>query len=154
MMNKFIAIIIVAIIAIIAIGLAITLGTDNNNEPSDSTDWQTKELAGVEFKVPPKYEQGATMTGNIIDGVDAGNSYQSGDLLITANNNNWSAERDNYMGSNSVMTVIQLNGNEIEIFTANGNSIAFFEAKNNNITLTWSGDTATGDIKAIILSFF
>jgi len=154
MNNKFIAIIIIAIIAIAAIGIALTLGSSDNNEPSDSSSWQTKDLAGVKFKVPPKYEQGATLTGNIIDGVETGNSYQSGDIIITTNDNNWSAERDKHMGSNAIMTVLQLNGKEIEIFSSNGNSIAFFEAKNNNITMTWSGDNASGDIKAIILSFF
>ena len=153
-MNKFIVIIIVAIITIAAIGIALTFGIGGNNEPSDSSDWETKELAGVKFKVPPKYDQGVTLTGNIIDGVAGGNSYQSGDLIITANNNNWTEERNKYMISDSVMIVMQLNGKEVEMFTSNGNSIAFFEAKNNNITVSWPGDEANGDIKAIILSFF
>lgn len=154
MVNKFLAIVIIAIIALIALGIGLTLGLGGSNEPSDSSDWQTKELAGVSFKVPPKYEQGATLTGNIVDGVDTGNSYQSGDLIVTANNNDWSSQLNKNMVSDAVMTVIQLNGKEIQIFTSGENSIAFFEAKNNNITVSWSGDKADGDIKAIILSFF
>jgi hypothetical protein len=155
MNNRFLVVIIIAIIAIIALGAAFTLGLGNNNQTSDNSNWEVKELSGIKFKVPQKYEQGSTLTRNIIDGVNTGNSYQSEDLLITINSTNWTSELNNYMNSDSAtMTLLEIEGKEIKAFNLDGKSIAFFELNNNNITVTWSGDNVNGDIKAIIASFF
>ena len=155
MKNKFWIIIIVAIIAVIAIAAAFTMNLGSNNEASDSSNWKTKELAGLKFKVPENYENGAIMSGNIIDGVDTGDSYHSGDLLISINSNNWSKELDNHMNS-TTSTILSLNidGTEIEIFSDNGNSVAFFEVNGNKIAMSWEGNDITGDIRAIKNSFF
>lgn len=155
MKNKFIVIIIVAIIVILALGAAFTMNLGSNNEMSDSTNWGTKELGGLKFKVPDKYENGAIMSGNVVDGVATGDVYQSEDLTISLNNTNWTNELAKYMDSSSAtMTVLDINGKEIKTFTADGNSIAFFEINGSKLSISWSGNDVTGDIKAIIASFF
>lgn len=55
--------------------------------------------------------------------------------------------------SNS-MIVLDTNGTEVKTFSVDGKSIAFFEINKNKIVLSWSGDEANGNIKAIIFSFF
>lgn len=155
MKNKFLIIIIVAIIAVIAIAAAFTMGLGSNNEMSDSSDWGTKELGDLKFKVPDKYKNGAMMSGNVVDGVEAGDTYQSEDLTISINDNNWTSELDKYMNSTTAtMVVLDINGTEIETFSDNGNSVAFFEINGSKVAMSWSGNDVTGDIKAIIASFF
>lgn len=155
MKNKFLIIIIVAIIAVIAIAAAFTMGLGSNNEMSDSSDWETKELGDLKFKVPDKYENGAMMSGNIIDGVKTGDTYQSEDLTISINNTNWTSELDKHMNSTTAtMVVLDINGTEIEAFSDNGNSVAFFKINENKVSMSWSGNDVAGDIKAIITSFF
>lgn len=155
MKNKFIVIIIIAIIVIIALAAAFTMGLGSNNEMSDSSNWETKELGGLKFKVPDKYQNGAMMSGNVIDGVATGDVYQSQDLSISINNTNWTTELDKYMNSTSAtLTVLNINGKEIKSFSADGNSIAFFEVNGSKVSMSWSGNDVTGDIKAIIASFF
>lgn len=155
MKNKFLAIILVAIIIVIALGAAFTLGLGSNSEASDSSNWEIKELGGIKFKVPEKYQNGNILSGNIIDGVEAGDSYQSEDLMISINETNWTSEQNKFMNSDSnTMTVLDANGTEIKIFSENERSIAFFEVNTGNITISWSGNDVNGDIKAIIFSFF
>jgi len=147
--------IIVVIIAIIAIIAVFAMGFDNNNEMSDSTGWGTKELSGLKFKVPDKYENGVLMSGNIIDGVEAGNTYQSEDFAININNTNWTDELDKYMNSTTAtMVLLNINGRDIKTFSDNGNSVAFFEINETKVAMNWSGNEVTGDIKAVIASFF
>ena len=152
--KKSLAIIIIAIIIVIALVGVFSLGLGTNNEISDSTNWQVKDLAGVKFKVPSKYEQGTTLTGNVIDGVNTGNSYQSEDLIIRVNDANWTSELNKHMNAVSPMTLLNIEGKDINVFNADGNSIAFFKVNNNTITMSWSGDNISGDVKAIIASFF
>lgn len=155
MKNKYLAIIIIVIMAILALLGAFTLGIFDNNQTSDSSDWEVKNLAGITFKIPPKYEQGTIQSGNIIDGVNTENSYKSEDLSIAINSTNWTSDLNKFMNSDSaIMTVLDINGHEIEIFNDNGTSQAFFKVKNSTVAITWSGDDANGDIKAIINSFF
>lgn len=155
MKNKYLAIIIIIIIAIIALVGAFTLGIFDNNQTSDSSDWEVKNLSGITFKIPPKYEQGTTQSGNIIDGVNTGNSYRSEDLSIIINSTNWTNDLNKSMDSDSaVMTVLDINGHEVEIFSDKETSKAFFKIKNSTITINWSEDNVNGDIKALITSFF
>ncbi|MEA4956754.1 hypothetical protein SDC9_21421 [bioreactor metagenome] len=155
MENKYLAIIIIIVIAIIAIGAAFALGVFNNNETSDSSDWKNKTVVGITFKIPPKYEQGTSQSGNVVDGISTGNSYISNDLIININNTNWTSDLNKSMDSDSaVMTVLDVNGHEIEIFSNNGTSKAFFKVRNSTVAITWSGDNVNGDIKALINSFF
>jgi len=140
---------------VIAIGAAFTMGLGSNDKMSDSSAWGTKELGDLKFKVPDKYQNGASMSGNIVDGVKTGDTYQSEDLTIGINNTNWTSELDKYMNSTTAtMEVLDINGKEINTFSNNGNSVAFFEINGSKVTVTWSGNDVTGDIKAIIASFF
>jgi len=149
------AIIIMTIIAIIGIAAVLTMALSDNNEMSDSSDWITKELSGLKFKVPDKYESGALMSGNIIDGVKAGDTYQSEDLTISINNTDWTNELDKYMESTTAtMILLNIDGRDIKTFSDDGNSVAFFEINGTKVTMTWSGEDVTGDIKAIIASLF
>jgi len=111
-----------------------------------------KEIAGLKFKVPQKYAAGTTMSGNIIDGVDTGHSYQSQDLIITINDT--TNKTENLMNSDTAgMTVLTINGTEIQVFDLDGKSTALFEVQNNNVTMEWSSNDITPEIKAIISSF-
>ncbi|RBQ23555.1 hypothetical protein ALNOE001_08300 [Candidatus Methanobinarius endosymbioticus] len=154
MKSKFLAIIIVAIIAVIALGAAFTLCLGSNGEPSDSSSWEVRELSGIKFKVPQKHESENMLSGNIIDGVKTGDMYQSEDLTISINDTNWTSELNKFMNTDSnSMTVLDANGTKIKTFSADGTSVAFFEINKNKIAVNWSGDI-NGDIKAIIFSFF
>jgi len=155
MKNKYLIIIIIIIIATIALGGAFTLGFFNNDQTSDSSTWKVKNLADITFKIPPKYEEGITQSENVIDGVNTEESYISGELSIIINSTNWTNDLNRFMNSESAtMTVLDVNGHEIEIFSDNETSQAFFKVKNSTVTIKWSGDNTDGDIKAIINSFF
>lgn len=140
-------------------------GLATNNEMTNSSDWEVKELAGLKFKVPEKYSSGVTLSGNVIDGVKTGNSYQSnnGGLVINiASSGENSTEIDNeynrYMDSNSSSEILNISGHEVTIAhndtSSQTISIAFFEVNGAKIAMTWDGTNIDGDIKAIIASFY
>ena len=140
-------------------------GIATNNEISDSNNWEVKELAGVKFKLPEKYSSGLLLSGNVINGVKTGNSYQSNNgglviIMYLANEN--SSERDNeynsYMDSNSTTEILDISGHEVIIAHNDTNqqpfSISFFEVNGNKIVMKWDGTNIDGDIKAVIASFY
>ncbi|MDR2966831.1 MAG: hypothetical protein LBU74_02655 [Methanobacteriaceae archaeon] len=140
-------------------------GIANNNEMSDSNDWEVKELAGLKFKLPEKYSSGMILSGNIIDGVETGNSYESnnGGLIINIyladeNSSKGDTEYNSYMESNSTVEILKISGHEITIAHNATNfqpvSIAFFEVNGDKIVIKWDGANIDKDIKAIIASFY
>jgi len=155
MKKKFYIIIIVAIIAVIAIVATFSIGFIDNSGISDSSDWETKELVGLKFKVPHKYENGSVLSGNTVDSVKTENSYKSEDFFISVNDKNWTGENDKLMESTTAISLLyEIHNEEIIVFTENETSIAFFEVNGNKIYMSWSGEEATPDIKAIVASFF
>lgn len=161
--KKYLYILIIVIIALIAIVGIFMMGSDNNKtEISDSSNWEVKELAGVEFKVPEKYKSGITMTGSVIDGKETGNFYESNGLRINVflkdeNSTDWDNELNSYMDSSSTVDLLDISGNEVKVVHNDTNgttiSIAFFEVNGDKIAITWEGNI-DGDIKAIISSFY
>ena len=155
MNNKFLIVILIGVIAVIAFAAAYSLGFIDSNEISNSADWQTKNLSGLKFKVPSKYENGAMLTGNIVNGVTTADTYQSQDLNIILNSANWTDEFDKNMNSSTATTVLlEIDGKEVTIFSENGESVAFFQSNDDKILMFWHGDEAKGEIKAIIKSIF
>jgi len=161
--RKYLYTLIAVIVAIIAtVGIYITQ-TTINEEISDSTNWQVKELAGLKFKLPEKYSSGLLLSGNFIDGVETGNSYQSneGGLVIniylsSENSTEIDKEYNKYMESNSSTEIFTISGHEVTVAhnDTNSFSIAFFEVNGNKIVMKWNELNTDGDIKAIIASFY
>ena len=132
---------------------------------ADSSNWEIKELAGIKFKLPEKYISGILLSGNVIDGVETGHSYESNDgglfIKVYLSGEN-SSERDNeynsYMDSNSAVEVLTISGHEIIVAHNDTNSqpfsIAFFEVNGNEIVIKWDGANIDEYIKAIIASFY
>ncbi len=156
--------IIVIIIAIIAIAGVFLSGPANNNETTiDTNNWNSKELAGIKFKVPEKYSSGISMTGSVIDGKETGNVYESNGLLINVylsgeNLTDRDNEYDSYMKSNASTEIIKISGNDVTIAhndtSSQSFSVAFFEVGGNQIVIKWDGNTINNEIKAIIASFY
>jgi len=138
--------------------------TINNEKMSDSSNWQVKELAGIKFKLPEKYSNGILLSGNIIDGVETGHSYQSNEgglvinISLSGNSSEIDKEYDNYMKSNSSTEIYDISGHEVIVVHNDTNptpfSIAFFEVNGNKIAIKWNELNINGDIKAIITSFY
>jgi len=162
--KKYLYILIIAIIVVIAIVGVYFSGIANTSKISNSNDWKTNELAGIKFKLPEKYSGGMFLSGNVVDGVETGNSYESnnGELVIKiylsgANTTERDKEYNSYMESNSTFEIVTISGQEATIVhneTSQPYSIAFFEVKGAQIVMKWEGSNIDGDIKAIIASFF
>ena len=164
--KKYIYVLITVIIAIIAIvGIYTSQTTINNEKISDSSNWQVKELTGVKFKLPEKYSSGVLLSGNVIDGVETGHSYQSneGGLVINIalsgeNSTEIDKEYNSYMKSNSSTEIFNISGHDITVVHNESNpqpiSIAFFELNGNKIVIKWNDTNINEDIKAIIASFY
>jgi hypothetical protein len=164
--KKYTYILIIIIIAIIGIvGVYMSGLTINNEKISDSSNWQVKELAGIKFKLPEKYSSGILLSGNIIDGVETGNTYQSNEgglfiriVLSSENSDEIDKEYGRYMESNSSTETFNISGHEVTVAHNDTNpqpfSIAFFEVNGNKIAMKWDELHIDGDIKAIIASFY
>ncbi|KZX11760.1 hypothetical protein [Methanobrevibacter filiformis] len=162
-MNKKFYLCIISVVVIIVIGVILVLtGTIDDNATVDSASWETKELVGVKFKLPPKYAMGTLISGNTVNGKFTGNCYQSqnGDFFIyifqsKENSSNWNKELKEHMNNdtNSIQ-IIEINKKEIKIFKGNdGYSTGFFKVKNDKICIKWKGDF-NNNIKEIINNLF
>ena len=156
---------IIAIVAVIAIVGVYFSGIFNNSEISNSNDWEIKELAGLKFKLPEKYSKGILLSGNIIDSVKTGNSYESnngGFIINVYLSDENSTERDNeynsYMGANSTIEILNISGQDIIVVCNDTSpqpfSVAFFEVNGDKVVLKWDGTSVDADIKAVVASFY